>query len=51
MWWLPIEVGYMPVMRPLRLGAHTGAWVNARVNRAPSAASLSRCGVRPSGWA
>ena len=34
---------------PERLGAQTGAWVKARVNRAPWRASASRCGVRACG--
>jgi hypothetical protein len=45
MWWDPIVVGYIPVIIPLRLGAHTGACVNARVNRAPCDARRSRLGV------
>ncbi len=49
MWCEPIVVGYMPVIRPERLGAQTGAWVKQRVNRAPWAASRSRLGVMASG--
>lgn len=41
----PIVVGYMPVTSPDRLGAHTGVWVYARVNRAPSRARRSMFGV------
>src|SRR6478735_9730437 len=45
MWCEPSVVGYMPVTRPERLGAQTGAWVKQRVNRPPWAARRSRLGV------
>src|SRR5262245_2507415 len=45
MWCEPMVVGYSPVTRPERLGAHTGACVKQRVKRAPSLARRSRFGV------
>ena len=45
MWWLPIVVGYIPVIKPERVGAQTGACVKARANRVPCAANASRFGV------
>ncbi len=45
MWCVPNDVGYIPVIIPLRLGAQTGPWVKARVKRAPSLARRSRFGV------
>jgi hypothetical protein len=35
---VPIVVGYIPVMMPLREGAQTGAWVKTLENRTPEAA-------------
>ena len=45
MWWVPMVVGYMPVMMADRLGAQTPEIENARVNSAPSAAKRSSVGV------
>ena len=44
--WFPISVGYRPLAMQPRLGAHTGATVIPLLNRQPSDASRSICGVR-----
>ncbi len=49
MCWAPIACAYTPVMSAARLGAHTGAVVNAFVKRTPSRASRSMRGVRATG--
>jgi hypothetical protein len=46
MCWAPMAVWYIPVMIAARLGAHTGAVVNACVYRTDSRASRSSTGVR-----
>jgi hypothetical protein len=46
MWWVPMDVWYIPVMIAERLGTQTPAVLNAFGKRQPSAASRSRLGVR-----
>ena len=41
--------GISPVRNVARVGEQTGLLLSARVNRIPSAASRSMCGVRMSG--
>jgi hypothetical protein len=46
MWWVPIEIGYMPVITADRAGAQTPAVEKAFSQMQPSPASRSSRGVR-----